>query len=283
MIKKQIKAAFHGMLLRGLQPERLPHIKRPEDVGVPRQSVQEVTLNAVDGAALFAWFIRPDDTPSRGAPALIALHGWGSNAGDLLSETEAVRRSGHALLLLDARCHGLSGDAEFTSMPRFAEDLGSAMDWLKSQPGIDPERITLIGHSVGGAAALLLASRRQDVRGVIGLSVFAHPADMMRRWVRAHHIPMWPLGHWTLEHVQEVIGHRFDDIAPEHTLKRVRAPVLLIHGQLDEVAPIGDLHRLCAAAHRSDVTTLVLPGVGHDISQARDQTVVASVLNFLKG
>lgn len=274
---------LHRWLLRGLRPERLPHLRRPEDVGVPVQAVSDIRMQAVDGASLFAWFIRPDAAPRQGAPSLIVLHGWGSNASELLPGAEALRQAGFALLLLDARCHGRSGEAEFTSMPRFAQDLGAALDWLKQQPGIDADHVVLVGHSVGAAAALLLASSRLDVRAVIGLSVFAHPADMMRRWMRAKRIPMWPLGHWVLSHVQEVIGFRFDDIAPLRTLLAVRSPVLLVHGLDDEVAPIDDLHRLQGAAQGRDVTTVVLPGVGHDLSEVLAQAVLPRVMAFLAG
>lgn len=272
---------LHRWLLRSLRPERLPHTRQPVDVGVPAHAVTTPALTAVDGAALFAWCIRPDAPAGERVPAVVALHGWGSNASELLPGAEALRQAGFALLLIDARCHGLSGEAEFTSMPRFAQDLECALDWLQHQPDIDADRIVLIGHSVGAAAALLLASRRPDVRGVISLSAFAHPADVMRRWMRARRIPMWPVGHWVLTHVQQVIGARFDDIAPQHTLPAVQAPVLLVHGDADEVAPVSDLHRLVEAGRGRDVSTLTLPGVGHDLSGVLAQDILPGVTRFL--
>lgn len=276
-----LRGMLHRWLLWGLRPERLLHRCQPTDVGVPAQAVVCPALTAVDGAALFAWFIRPDGPPGRRMPALVAMHGWGSNASELLPGAEALRRAGLALLLIDARCHGLSGEAEFTSMPRFAQDLECGLDWLQRQPDVDPDRIVLIGHSVGAAAALLLASRRPDVHGVVSLSAFAHPADVMRRWMRERRIPMWPVGHWVLAHVQTVIGARFDDIAPEHTLRSVRAPVMLVHGEDDEVAPVSDLQRLLVAGRGRDVTALTLPGVGHDLSVVLTEAVLPGLLGFL--
>lgn len=276
-----LRGLLHRWLLRGLRPERLPHARQPVDVGVPSHAVATPALMAVDGEPLFAWFIRPDVPPGQRVPALVVMHGWGSNASELLPGAEALRRAGLALLLIDARCHGLSGEAEFTSMPRFAQDLESGLDWLKWQPDIDADRIVLIGHSVGAAAALLLASRRPDVHGVVSLSAFAHPADVMRRWMRARRIPMWPVGHWVLAHVQEVIGARFDDIAPVRTLQAVQAPVLLIHGEDDNVAPMSDLQRLVDVGCGRDVTALTLPGVGHDLSAALAQDILPGVTRFL--
>ncbi len=271
---------LHRWLLRGLRPERLPHLRRPDDVGVPAWAVSEPTLQAADGAPLFAWFIRPDAAPPEGAPALVVMHGWGSTASELLPGAEALRQAGFALLLLDARCHGRSGDAEFTSMPRFAEDIESALAWLRQQAAVDASRLILLGHSVGAAAALLVASRQEDICAVVSLSAFAHPGDVMRRWLRAHHIPMWPLGQWILTHVQQVIGANFDDLAPERTVRGVRAPVLLVHGERDDVVPIDDMRRIRQAASRP-VQALGIPLVGHDLSVALDDAIVPRVLRFL--
>lgn len=281
MKSKRLSALLRPWLLRGLRPVRLPHVRQPVDVGVPLQAVKVLSLPSVDGSALFAWFIRPDAGQLGGSPALVVIHGWGSNASELLPGAEALRRAGYAILLLDARCHGLSGEAEFTSMPRFAQDLETGLDWLQQQPDIDPGRVTLVGHSVGAAAALLLASRRSDVCGVIGLSVFAHPTDVMRRWIQSRRIPMWPVGHWILDSVQEVIGARFNDIAPVHTLREVRTPVLLVHGQIDDVAPVEDLHRLLLSGQGRNVRALVLPGVGHDLSCELERSVLPVMIDFL--
>ena len=82
----------------------------------------------------------------------------------------------------------------FTSLPRFAEDLSSAVDWLQAQAEVDAQRAAVIAHSVGAGAALLLASRRRDLAAVVSLAAFAHPAAMMRRWLAAKRISYWPLG-----------------------------------------------------------------------------------------
>lgn len=282
MRPRLLSTLLHRWLLRGLRPARLAHVRQPEDVGVPSQAVRVVRLPTVQGSWLFAWFIRPDASPHEGSPAVVVIHGWGSNASELLPGAQALRQAGHAILLLDARCHGLSDDVDFTSMPRFAEDLETGLDWLQQQPGIDPGKVSLVGHSVGAAAALLLASRRSDVAGVVGLSTFAHPADMMQRWMQARRIPSWPVGRWILSHVQEVIGARFNDIAPTQTLPLVKAPVLLVHGQGDEIAPIEDLHRLLMAAQGRSVRSLILSDVGHDLSLELERQVLPEVIDFLK-
>lgn len=68
----------------------------------------------------------------------------------------------------DARCHGNSDDAPFTSTPRFAEDNDAGLRWLHTRDGIDGKRIALLGHSVGAAAAIhsdLLATLKSGSSG----------------------------------------------------------------------------------------------------------------------
>jgi pimeloyl-ACP methyl ester carboxylesterase len=141
-------------------------------------------------------------------------------------------------------------------MPRFAEDIGAGLAWLRCQPGIDPGRLALLGHSVGAAAALLHASRHADVRAVVSLAAFAHPREVMRRVMAASHLP-YPVVGWTvLQHVQRVIGASFDSIAPLTTLAAVRCPVLLVHGRDDRTVPFDDARRLAAVSPHARLLTV---------------------------
>jgi pimeloyl-ACP methyl ester carboxylesterase len=132
----------------------------------------------------------------------------------MLPLAKPLHAAGYALLFFDARSHGRSDGDTFASLPRFAEDLAHAVDWLRAQVDVDACRVGVIGHSVGAAAALLLASQRQDLVAAVTLAAFADPAAIMRRWLKARRIPYWPLGAYILYYVQHVIGHRFADIAP---------------------------------------------------------------------
>jgi dipeptidyl aminopeptidase/acylaminoacyl peptidase len=163
-------------------------------------------------------------------------------------------------------------------MPRFAEDIGAGLDWLRAQPGIDAGRLTLVGHSVGAGAALLHASRRHDVRAVVSLSAFAHPHDIMRRFMADKRVPYPIVGWYVMRHVQRVIGARFDDFAPLHTIARVRCPVLLVHGTGDADVPLQDAQRLQAA---SAGARLLLVDGGHDLRGAMAAHAPA-LLHFLR-
>jgi len=229
------------MLRRSLRAPRVVESASLAQLGL---SGREVRLPTQRGKQLFGWLLPGNaETPS---PAVVVLHGWGANAEMMLPLARPLQAAGFTVLLIDARNHGASDADTFSSMPRFAEDLDAAIDWLKVQPEAIPDRIAIIGHSVGAAASLLSASRRHDLSGVISLAAFAHPADMMRRWLATKGLPFFPLGWYVLHYVQHVIGHRFDAIAPINTLPRITCPVFLVHGADDSTVPVSDAHALFA-------------------------------------
>ncbi len=186
----------------------------------------------------------------------------------MLPFAELLHRAGYSALLLDARNHGQSDNDSFSSMPRFAEDLESGLDWLARQPVVDPQRCYLLGHSVGAAATLLTASRRSDLCGVVSIAAFAHPAELMKRQMQAHHVPFRPIGWFLLRYIEWVIGARFDDIAPCHTIRSISCPVLLVHGEADRTVPPSDARLIHANRSHEQVSLLLLPHTRHDSRHA---------------
>jgi len=248
-------AGFNFILRRRL---RAPRIRETANLAQHGITGREDRLPTQRGKQLFGWLL-PGHADAA-ARAVVVLHGWGANVEMMLPLARPVQAAGFTVLLIDARNHGASDGDTFSSMPRFAEDLDAAIDWLKSQPEVLPGQIAVIGHSVGAAAALLSASRRHDLCGVISLAAFAHPAVMMRRWLSAKNLAWFPLGWYVLHYVQHVIGHRFDTIAPVNTLPCVTCPVLLVHGADDSTVPVGDAHALYARRRNDAVKLRVLPG-----------------------
>jgi dipeptidyl aminopeptidase/acylaminoacyl peptidase len=280
MIGVSLLLGFLGMLLlarwairRGLAAPRVAERRNPGDLGLAFRTVEFPTANR---RTLRGWLI---PAPAENAPAIVLLHGWGGNAETMLPLAGPLHRAGHAVLLFDARCHGMSDGDTFVSLPRFAEDLEHALGWLRRQPGVDPQRIAAIGHSVGAGAALLVASRSPLLAAVVSIAAFAHPAAMMRRWLAWRRIPYWPVGWAILEYVQHVIGTRFEHIAPVNTIRAVRCPVLLAHGTEDATVPVAEAQQIYAKRAHERVELLLLQG-SHDEYAEMDAGIDA-VLAFL--
>lgn len=260
-----LRRLTHGAILRGLRAPRLAHTQGPDEQRIAADRVREVRIPGPRGRRLFGWLVLPPAAALCPAPTVLAMHGWGANAAMMWPVVPPLHAAGFAVLLIDARCHGRSDDEPFTSMPRFAEDIAAGLAWLRGRPEIASDRLALLGHSVGAAAALLHASRHHDVRAVISLSAFAHPGEVMRRFMAEKRVPYPVLGWYVLRHVQRVIGASFDDIAPLATLPHVRCPTLLVHGRGDQTVPVDDAQRLLAVSGHAQ---LLLVEGDHDLREA---------------
>ena len=243
-----------------------PHT--PADLGLPEVPV---TLQSVNGTDLHAWFI-----PVSGhAPAVIVMHGWGANASLMLPLAPHLHRAGMHALFLDARNHGLSEHDDFVSMPRFSEDLEVAIEWMRDLE--DVASIGVIGHSVGAGAALLVGSRRDDLAAVVSVSAFAHPGEIMSGSPPLNRMPT-PMRQGLIRTMERTIGARFDEIAPRATVGGVSAPLMLVHGDADDVVPVDNMHELAGLA--PEARTLVVPGADHSSLDAFEPHV-GTILGFL--
>lgn len=265
-VARLARPLLHRALLRGLRPARLCHeppLDRQPEAGAALQALQ---LVGARGQRLAAWLALPAQAAAgQAVPAVVAVHGWGANASTLWPVVDPLRAAGIAVLLFDAAAHGHSSDEEFSSLPRFAEDVAAALAWLRTDARIDAQRVALLGHSVGAAAVLLHGARHGGVRAIVSLSAFAHPRELMERWMREHRIPRGWIGNTILEHVQATIGERFERIAPVNLVRDIACPVLLVHGAMDTTVPLADACRLRAALREGEL--LVVDGE-HDLRAA---------------
>ncbi|MDZ4239247.1 MAG: alpha/beta fold hydrolase [Hydrogenophaga sp.] len=265
-------------LLRwGLAPTATVAGTQPGELGLHARSVH---LDGPNSLRLFAWYVPPLTQPNP-APAVALMHGWGGNASTLLPAAQALHAAGYAVLLPESRNHGRSSRDDHSSLPRFADDLDRALDWLAAQPEVNPQRLAALGHSVGGAAVLLVASRRPGLAAAVSVGAFAHPEQVMRRWLAAYRVPYWPLGWLVNRYVEWVIGTRFSRIAPLATLAQARCPVLLLHGAQDTTVPLADAQALIAQRGTAQARLLALNGT-HE-AFADPAAAERAVLEFLTG
>ena len=140
------------LLKKTFAPPQRDTSRTPADFGL---SGEQIWLESVNGTSLHAWFIPAVDTP---APAVVVLHGWGANGSLLLPFAPYLHEAGYHALFLDARNHGLSEHDDFSSLPRFAEDLEVGIAWLRERD--DVTSLGVAGHPVGAGAAILAAAKQ---------------------------------------------------------------------------------------------------------------------------
>ncbi|MBN1485707.1 MAG: alpha/beta fold hydrolase [Chloroflexia bacterium] len=248
--------AAGGWVLRWAElmthPPRLPLERSPADVGI--ESYQEVALVTGDGLTLRGWYV-----PSRNRAAVILGHGHASNRASLLPEAGLLARAGFGLLLLDWRAHGQSDGDMVTFGCREKQDLLAALDFVSARPDVDPDRIGLLGFSMGGAVMIEGAAVDPRPRAVLVESTYATLEEELA----------WQMGGlpggallarlWG----QMRTGIEPDAVRPVDRIGQISPrPVLLIYGAEDGVVPPGSAQRLYAAAGEPK-ELWVIEGCGH--------------------
>jgi len=260
---------------KAYRPPQVPHKRDPETFGIPFEAIRFPTAR---GKTLYGWWIPSPTGPPGESATLILLHGWSRNVERMLPFIRKLHPAGFNLLVFDARSHGRS-DADGTSnMLKFSEDIRAAIDEAIRR-GADPDRLGVLGHSVGGAASIHAAANDRRIHAVVTVGAFAHPGILMRADLRKKGMP-GILVMLILAYVQHNIGAKLDEIAPEAQISRIEVPVLLVHGEEDTVVPVEHARRLDAASG-ANVTLMILPKRGHS-NCSRDPAFWPAILEHLQ-
>jgi fermentation-respiration switch protein FrsA (DUF1100 family) len=220
---------------------------------------ERVAFTTHDGLTLRGWFI-PAQNP-RGT--IIVCHGYTGECTPDLQYAPLFHQHNFNTLYFDFRGHGMS-DGNYTSLVYYERfDVLAALDCLKAR-GIT--RAGLFGLSMGGAIALATAPLSPRIVGVVSDCTFAE----LWRVVAHHSIKRGVPGF-----LSKIIGwlvvaiaslrlranlfsadpiHRIGEISPR--------PILLMHAEKDDDAPVTEAYRLFAAA-RDPKTLWVVPNATH--------------------
>ncbi len=196
---------------------------------------------------------------------VVSCHGMLSNRGGdkhrLLARLLYER--GLPCVRLDFSGRGDSEGSLFDlSFGHEVEDLQATLAML-AQEGVT--QFGLFGSSMGGAVALLTAARDERVHGIATLAAVGHPELTAER--NPHETAAW-LTRGYIETLEGRIGRGFFDDALRRdviaTTALLQAPVLVLHGEQDEVIPVADAYDIAAAA--KNATLEVVPGADHRFS-----------------
>lgn len=214
----------------------------PASAGMrPPHDAELVWLDAPAGPAE-AWLLpalhRGNGNAAPG-PAILYAHGNGELIDYLPGRFGPAREAGFAVLLVEYPGYGRSPGR--TTEDSIRRTLVAGFDFLAASPEIDPDRIVAFGRSLGGGAIGTLIGQR-TVAAVILQSTFRSIVHMSRRLL----VPAF------------LVRDRFDTIG---TLERYGGPLLLVHGDRDDIVPLGESKGLHAASPASEL--IVLP-CGHN-------------------
>jgi fermentation-respiration switch protein FrsA (DUF1100 family) len=210
----------------------------PEAVGIIGASVE--TLTTADGEKIILWH-----APAKaGMPTILYFHGNAGEIGDRPLRFNYYHDRGLGVAYVSYRGYG--GSTGSPSEAGLIADAMAAYDWLIAR-GVEPSRIALLGESLGSGVAVQLAAKR-EVGALVLEAPYTSTAEVAAKI------------YWWLP-VHALMKDQFKSI---DFIAAVVAPVLIIHGEADELIPVEFGRRLFAAANQPKELEIV-PGFGHDV------------------
>jgi uncharacterized protein len=201
-------------------PERLRTV--PAAIGFA--AAEEHVLTTADDEKVIVWYVPAQP----GHPLVLFFPGNGDVLARRIDRFRALTADGTGLVALSYR--GYAGSTGRPSEPGLLLDAAAAYDFAVAQTGAD--RIVAWGASLGTGVAVALAAERPIAKLVLE-SPFTSTADVAARqfWF----VPV----RWLMT----------DPFRSDQRIKRVTAPLLVMHGERDRIVPMAFGERLFALAH----------------------------------
>lgn len=268
-----------------LAPIVPPHGAVPDYSPMPgtRYTAEEVAVPTAAGYTLHGTLTRPYRL-RHPAPAVVLVAGSAARDRDgtiaglpgyrpFRQIADALSRRGMIVLRFDT-------DRSGAATPDLTGELRAAVAYLRSRPDVDPRRIGLVGHGEGGVAVPIIAASDPQIRAIALLAAPARTGRVVLAYQNRYGVENDPATPAAARDSLIRAGlARLDTLAagqpwlrflldhdPLPTARRVRTPVLILHGASDRQVTPDQAPELAAAFRRGgnrDVTVHVLPEVNH--------------------
>ena len=256
--------------------------------------MQRVDYAAADGAALFGYLTRPPGAAADAALPLVVMPHGGPEMRDYLTfDRWAQFLATRGYQVFQPNFRGSAGmgkafaEAGYREWGgRMQDDVTAGVEHLVAQGLADRGQICVMGASYGGYAALQSGASQADLyRCVVAIS---GPSDLMSmmRWERSEAGADSDRYDYWLKSIGDPREDRarLEAVSPLRRAADWTLPVLLIHGEEDDVVPVSqsrDMHRALTRAGK-DAKFIELDGAGHsNWSTRNDTTALTEVEAFL--
>jgi len=240
-----------------------------ESPAVKLFSHRDIVFQASDGMVLHGWYFPAE----RAAGSVLVLHGNAQNLSTHVNSVLWLVKEGFNLFIIDYRGYGWSGGEP--DLDGVHKDADAALEKLFSLPETDPDRVVVLGQSIGGSIAVYTVARspRKDrIRALVVESAFSSYRRIAREKLDSFWLT-WPFQYplsWTVS----------DSYSAESWIGQVSpVPVLILHGLDDPVVPTHH-GRLLFDAARDPKQFWLTARPGH-IQSFGDDAVRSQLARFL--
>jgi putative redox protein len=216
--------------------------------------------------------------------AVILCHGMESdkNSEKLIFLGRALAEKGIISLRFDFRYVGeSSGKFEDITYTGEVNDLRAAYDLIQRRR---PGKAAIFGSSMGGTVALLFAAQEPTLAALVTLAAPLHPENFPKRILTSAQLQQWRDQGFTIHNGRRLNVSLLADLEKidvPAAARKIRCPVLILHGDADEVVPVEEAYELDACLCQSRRVS-ILPGADHRVSDpGAMQRALADALDWL--
>jgi fermentation-respiration switch protein FrsA (DUF1100 family) len=212
-----------------LHPPRRHAATTPSNLGM---DYENVVFNSSDGLRLNGWMLPNNESGF----LVIVSHGHGSNMGDVLEVAEMLHDGGYSIFMFDFRAHGESEGDIATLGWLETNDLRGAIEYVKE--AVNPDKIGVLGFSMGGAVAITTAGQMNDIKAVVADSAFADRSRLISMAV-GNVLPQ-PFGYLTVFFARVQGMNSYENNPVSYAEKISPNALLIIQGDRDHLVEVED-------------------------------------------
>ena len=256
-------------LVRGGSLKRLTRDNDALLAQIVMGEVSETTWPGADGTPIQGWLVKPPSfDASKKYPAIVLIHGgpqgaW-SDAWSYRWNPQMFAARGYVVLMPNPRGSSGFGQKFVEEISRdwggkVYTDIMNAVDWLASQPFVNPDRIGAAGASYGGYMVNWILGHTNRFKALVSHAGVYNLESMFgvseELWFTE-----WEFGGPPWENPE-----LYERWSPHRFVKNFATPTLVTHGELDFRVPIGEAFQLFTALQRRGVPSKMLyfPDEGH--------------------
>jgi dipeptidyl aminopeptidase/acylaminoacyl peptidase len=256
--------------------------------------MQRIDYAAADGQPLFGYLTRPPGAAADAKLPLVVMPHGGPEVRDHLTYdvwVQFLATRGYQVFQPNfrgssgmGRAFAEAGHREWGA--RMQDDMTAGVDHLAAQGLADRDQVCIAGASYGGYAALQSGASEPDLYRCVISS--AGPSDLlaMLRWERSEGGADSDRYEYWVRSIGDpgVDRDKIESVSPLRQVADWRVPVLLIHGEDDDVVPVSQSRDMNRALLRQgkDVRLVVMEDAGHSgWSRADETTVMVEMESFL--
>ncbi len=237
-----------------------------------------VSWKSFDGQQISGFLYKPARKFTGKRPVIIDIHGGPeaqSRPSFLGRMNYYLNELGVAILLPNVRGSSGSGKTFLAADNGFkredsVKDIGALLDWIPSQPELDPQRVMVAGGSYGGYMSLAVATKYSDrikaaidIVGISNFVSFLERTESYRRDLRR------------VEYGDErepKMREFLQKISPTTNAAKIKVPLFVIHGQNDPRVPLNEAQQIVQSVRQNGVPVwyLMAKDEGHGFSKKRN-------------